>query len=397
MTSLNQWTPSSTRDGPDRDREPHADAGQRRLGTRGATAPEHERARRVRRRRARGVTARERRIESGEEAELRAGPADQALDRLVTNDWPPMTTTRKGTTRSVRFRTHSAAVTTQPGHHERQSPAEVGDPRDHADRRTQSPRRRPTVRSTGRAAPPTVRPDLEDENAEQHDDDEPDAQEQPGTDLWVEATPSEGGRHRSPRSMPFSIARAAGRTARGDAGSRTGTRSDATATAVPHTNAATSRTTSGIIGCSVIGYRNVYRWAATVKPLYVATRLEDAVASGGTAGASSGALRSKARIATDPRDLIAAPHGWSEHLGERLSGLHPILACALVVAVGFVVLAAIVVWFGFLLTDVLLRGDLQRWDSTPCARSPMVAPRSTRRRSPARTSRSSRPCSRSAA
>ena len=63
------------------------------------------------------------------------------------------------------------------------------------------------------------------------------------------------------------------------------------------------------------------------------------------------------------RDLCdARPGSLPARVGARLSGLHPFAAGLCVVALGYVLVAGLVVAIGFLLTDVLLPGDLQRWD-----------------------------------
>jgi PAP2 superfamily len=54
--------------------------------------------------------------------------------------------------------------------------------------------------------------------------------------------------------------------------------------------------------------------------------------------------------------------GLADRLGSRLGGMHPFLAGFIVVAVGYVVVAALVVGIGFLLTEVVLPGAGQRWD-----------------------------------
>jgi membrane-associated phospholipid phosphatase len=60
----------------------------------------------------------------------------------------------------------------------------------------------------------------------------------------------------------------------------------------------------------------------------------------------------------DPR-----PGGWAERIAVRTRSHHPVALAALIALVGYVLVAAILVGLGLLLTHVLLSGGLGRWDN----------------------------------
>jgi undecaprenyl-diphosphatase len=73
--------------------------------------------------------------------------------------------------------------------------------------------------------------------------------------------------------------------------------------------------------------------------------------------------RSQAEHPRRSRDLCDARAGSIAYrLGLRLARMHPFLAGFFVVAAGYLVVAVLVVGTGFLLTEVVLPGPLQRWD-----------------------------------
>ena len=68
--------------------------------------------------------------------------------------------------------------------------------------------------------------------------------------------------------------------------------------------------------------------------------------------------------ARDRRDLCTArPGSYAERVGDGLGALPSVCAGAAIVAVGYVVLAALAIGFGVLLTEVILPGSVQRWDT----------------------------------
>jgi hypothetical protein len=69
------------------------------------------------------------------------------------------------------------------------------------------------------------------------------------------------------------------------------------------------------------------------------------------------------RIATAPPDALdAPPGGLAERIACRTKEHHPVTVAALIGVVWFVVMGAILVGLGLLLTHVLLSGGLGRWD-----------------------------------
>jgi membrane-associated phospholipid phosphatase len=101
-----------------------------------------------------------------------------------------------------------------------------------------------------------------------------------------------------------------------------------------------------------------------VKPVYVATRLERPNATGTPTRGMDRRTEQQDRVAgPGRRDLCTpGPGSMAERLGDRFSRVHPLLVGALVVLMGFVVLAGAAIGIGFLLTDVVLPGSIQRWD-----------------------------------
>jgi undecaprenyl-diphosphatase len=63
-------------------------------------------------------------------------------------------------------------------------------------------------------------------------------------------------------------------------------------------------------------------------------------------------------------DIFDAPEdGRADHLGARLGPRHPALTGSAIAVIGLVLLGAIVIGLGLLLTDVLMPGAIGRWDA----------------------------------
>lgn len=62
--------------------------------------------------------------------------------------------------------------------------------------------------------------------------------------------------------------------------------------------------------------------------------------------------------------LDARPNSTADHLGGRFAGHSPALLTSAIALLGLVVLGAIVIGLGLLLTDVLLQGAVGRWDAS---------------------------------
>jgi undecaprenyl-diphosphatase len=71
-----------------------------------------------------------------------------------------------------------------------------------------------------------------------------------------------------------------------------------------------------------------------------------------------------ARSREDGTALDATPGTTADHLGDRYAGHSPGAVTAAVAVVGILLLGAIVIGLGFLLTDVLLQGAVGRWDES---------------------------------
>ncbi len=66
----------------------------------------------------------------------------------------------------------------------------------------------------------------------------------------------------------------------------------------------------------------------------------------------------------EPDDIFdATEDGRADHLGVRLGPRHPAITGSAIAVVGLVVLGAIVIGLGLLLTDVLMPGSVGRWDT----------------------------------
>ncbi len=80
------------------------------------------------------------------------------------------------------------------------------------------------------------------------------------------------------------------------------------------------------------------------------------------ASSSTGRLREQGVASARHDALDAAPGGHAEGLARRLKNRHPVTVAAIVAVVGYVIVGAMIVGLGLLLTHFLLNGALGGWD-----------------------------------
>jgi membrane-associated phospholipid phosphatase len=69
-------------------------------------------------------------------------------------------------------------------------------------------------------------------------------------------------------------------------------------------------------------------------------------------------------VSASPGVLEPSPDGLAERLGERFRTHHPIVVGAAVTLVGYLVMAALVVGLGLIITKLLVGGPVGRWDNS---------------------------------
>ncbi len=78
---------------------------------------------------------------------------------------------------------------------------------------------------------------------------------------------------------------------------------------------------------------------------------------GGLAAPAAASASSRDRDVLDP-----SPGGFAERIADRQRSHHPVTVAAVIAVAGYVLMGALIVGLGLLLTHVLLDGGLGRWD-----------------------------------